>query len=330
MHFTWNAKPQTDGAALEVLKAAIDAAAPHKILFNCGAFYGPQHDPWANMRLMRNFFDRYPDAREKCVVSVKGGMVMSEYIAKGFPGLQASGKLENLRVDLEKIKAELGFAPDLFEQARVAKDVPFEQQIKNLVTLRDEGLFKHISLSEVGEETIRKAASLASIAAVEVEYSVYETSIETNGVLAACEELGLPILAYSPLGKGALGNKIKSRADLDPSDIRLHMDRWSEENFGKNLELAQAIEDLATSKQPAQSAAQLSLAWIISQSKKRLVVPIPGTSKVERVRQNMAAAGPLVRVSPEDDVKIRSILESMGVHGGRYNDAARKSGTLFS
>jgi len=115
--------------------------------------------------------------------------------------------------------------------------------MKNLLQLsQEEKLFHHISLSEVGAETIRKAAAVAPIACVEVEYSPWELSIETNGVLDACKELSIPIIAYSPVGRGFLTGGVKSRDDFPEGDIRLHQDRFSEENFSKNLELVADFE----------------------------------------------------------------------------------------
>jgi pyridoxine 4-dehydrogenase len=108
-------------------------------------------------------------------------------------------------------------------------EIPIEEQMKTMAKLRDEGLFGHIGLSEVAAETIRRANKITSIASVEVEYSMFETTIEDNGVLAVCEELAIPIFAYSVTGKGMLTGTLKKRSDLAPDDIRLHQDRFSEE-----------------------------------------------------------------------------------------------------
>lgn len=197
--------------------------------------------------------------------------------------------------------------------------------MKTLLKLRSEGLFKHIALSEVGAQTIRDASTVGPVSAVEIEYSPWELEAEKNGVIEACESLQIPIVAYSPVGKGMLTGAIKSRDDIPKGDIRLHQDRFSEENFDKNIRLGQAFQDLAQKK--GCTAAQLVLAWNIARNPS-IMVPIPGSTNVDRVKEN--AESVKVKVTDEDDKSIRAILQTMGVAGERYSAMIRAHGALWA
>ena len=157
----------------------------------------------------------------------------------------------------------------------VAPKYTIKQWMSTLVKLQKEGLFRHICLSEVRSETVREAAGIAPIAAVEVEYSLWETGVESNGVLAACQELRIPLIAYSPIGKGILGGKLSNREQLVAGDNRLFHERYSEENFAANLELARSLA--AKAEQIKCTPAQLCLAWVLRQDP-QLVIALPGTS----------------------------------------------------
>lgn len=197
--------------------------------------------------------------------------------------------------------------------------------MKTLLKLRSEGLFKHVSLSEVGAKTIRAAAAVGPVSAVEIEFSPWELEAEKNGVIEACKSLKIPIFAYSPVGKGMLTGAIKSRADIPEGDIRLGQDRFSEENFDKNLRLGEAFQEMA--KKKGCTAAQLVLAWNISQDPE-IMVPIPGSTNAGRVQENEESVQ--VKVTKEDDKAIRDILASMGVAGERYSAAMRQHMNLWA
>ncbi|PWN39233.1 Aldo/keto reductase [Ceraceosorus guamensis] len=321
MHFTWKAAPETSGDILQVIKAAVEAASPHKLLLNGGAFYGPPNDAWANLRLIKNFFAEYPQLREKVVLSIKGGFVMEEYVAKGFAGIRTDAKEDNVRRDLIKIKEELGGdVPDIYELARVDPHVSIEDQMKNLSKLKGEGLFKYIGVSEMGADSLRRAAKVAPVASIEDEYSLWETAVEDNGVLKAVEELEIPLIAYSPTGKGMLSGQLKSRADLPEGDIRLHQDRFSEENFAGNVKLGEALAEYGSKHNPPATAAQQSLSWLIAQSpQKRLIVPLPATSKLQRIKENFDSAKPEFELDAQQSKEIRKLLADIGVKGERYN-----------
>lgn len=167
---------------------------------------------------MSRFFEKYPDYVDKIFLSVKGAIA---------PGLKPDSSDESLRRSVTNINKLLKHKTmDLFEPARVDKSRPVEDVMRTLDALRKEGHFKYIGLSEVSAATIRKAHAVAPVAAVEVEYSPFSLDIEKNGVLDTCKELGITIIAYSPLGRGLLSGKIKSIDDIPEGDHRRNFDRF--------------------------------------------------------------------------------------------------------
>ncbi|KAE8225194.1 hypothetical protein CF319_g2036 [Tilletia indica] len=341
MSLTWSGDFVPDEEAFKLIKVAIDNSKSDRVLLNAGAFYGPKTDAYANLKLLRRFFTANPELKDKVVVNVKGGAVMSEFIAQGFEGggFRPSATVENLREDLQAIRRELGsdeggIDVHVYEPARRDVNVSVEDTVKNLHTLQREGLFQHIALSEVGAETIDTAARTAKdlgtqIVSVEVEYSPFYTEIEDNGVLQACKKHDIPILAYSPLGRGFLGGQLKSRSQLEANDPRLHQEQFSEENFPNNVKVAETFAELATSFNPPITPAQLALAWLVKQgSGKAAIIPIPGSSKASRVEENFGAND--VKLDGADFKKLSSQIETLKVHGERYNARARSAIPLFA
>ena len=196
----------------------------------------------------------------------------------------------------------------------------------HLLQLKSQGLFRHISLSEVGASTIRKAAAVGPVCAVEVEYSPVELSIETNGVLAACKELRIPILAYSPVAKGLLAGSIKTATDFPKGDPRSQQERLSGDNLTHNAKAGEVIADLAQRK--GCTAAQLVLAWLCHQWPEG-IIPIPGTTNVTRAGENSSALS-AVAISASDDDDIRAAIKQVGFKGERYAAASRAHGNLFA
>jgi pyridoxine 4-dehydrogenase len=188
-HFT------PDEQAFATMRASLEAGCR---LWDAGQFYGPSEDPHANLKLIKRYFDKYPEDKEKVVLCVKGGIkIFGEggYAEKGFGGMAPVTDVQTLRETLKQIRSELGSDEggkevDLWEPARFPKAMGVEEAVKMYVTLRDEGLFKHLSLSEVGGETLKKAIEVSKngIATVEVEYSPFCMEAEEQGVIAICEE----------------------------------------------------------------------------------------------------------------------------------------------
>jgi len=243
------------------------------------------------------------------VLSIKGGLKKGEMKPDGSP--------ENVRRSIDECLRVLGGKKglDLFECARVDPQTPIEVTIKAVNEYVQAGKLGGISLSECSADTIRRAANVAKISAVEVEYSLWETTIETNGVMEACRELDIPIVAYSPLGRGFLTGQIRSPEDIPEGDFRKHVPRFAPENFDKNLELVREIEKVA--KRKGCKPGQVGIAWVKAQSQrggKPVVIPIPGATTVERVEENMVD----VDLSEEDLKEIDEIMKKVPVVGDRY------------
>ena len=212
------------------------------------------------------------------------------------------GSLKRLRVD----------AIDLYYQHRVDPDVPIEDVAGTVKELINEGKVKNFGLSEPGLQTIRRAHAVQPIAAIQSEYSLWFREPETNGVLAVCEELGIGFVPFSPLGKGFLTGKIDETTTFDSSDFRNIVPRFSAENRKAN----QAVVDLLTSiaEEKKATPAQIALAWLLAQ--KPWIVPIPGTTKLHRLEENIGAAN--VELTASDLTKIQDATSKITVHGERY------------
>jgi len=273
--------------------------------WNTGEFYGDNED------LLKEFFSKHPGLREKCFVSVKAGM----------KNMSPDGSPEFVKENIETNIKNLGFTYlDLYQCARVDPKVPIEETVAAIAEKVKEGKVRFIGLSECSAESLRRAHKIHPIAAVEIEYSPWVLDPETNGMLETCRELGVGIIAYSPLGRGFLTGAIKKPEDLDPKDFRTHLPRFTGENFIKNIELVKEFEKLANAKKV--TPAQLCLAWLLHRDE--LVLPIPGTTKVDRLVSNLEAAH--VKLSHEEVKDIQKVLDSFEVVGGRY--PAQHSGLL--
>jgi aryl-alcohol dehydrogenase-like predicted oxidoreductase len=174
------------------------------------------------------------------------------------------------------------------------------------------GKVRTIGLSEAGSKTLRRAAKVHPIAALQSEYSLWTRDVETNGVLATCRDLGITFIPYSPLGRGFLTGAIQKLEDLDASDWRRTNPRFGENALQANLKLAAAVKELANEK--SVRPAQLALAWVLSQGKD--IVPIPGTKRVRYLEENMGALD--VILTESDRKKISDRLTLISVVGERY------------
>ncbi|KAJ3102680.1 hypothetical protein HDU97_000377 [Phlyctochytrium planicorne] len=201
---------------------------------------------------------------------------------------------------------------DLYYQHRVDRNTPIEDTVRAMAELVKEGKVKYLGLSEASATTIRKAHAIHPITAVQVEYSPWTTDIENNGVLDICKELGIAVVAYSPLGRGFLTGEIKSVEDFAPNDFRRFNPRFTGENFQKNLAIVDSLKDIAAKK--GVSVSQLTLAWVLHQYAHMFV--IPGTRKIQRLEENFAASN--ITITAEENKAIRDIIASIPVSGDRY------------
>lgn len=178
-----------------------------------------------------------------------------------------------------------------------------------------EGKVRYLGLSECSANTLRRAYAIHPIAAVQVEYSPWTLDIETNGLLDACKELGVAIVAYSPLGRGFLTGKLKTPEDFGDDDFRKWTPRYQGENFYKNLDVVRKLEEIAQRK--GCDVGQLTLAWVLKQGE--YFFAIPGTTKVENLERNMGAVA--VELTDEENREIRGVIREIGVAGERLPKA---------
>ena len=174
---------------------------------------------------------------------------------------------------------------DLYYQHRVDQSTPIEETVGAMAELVAAGKVRHLGLSEAAPETLRRAAAVHPIAALQTEWSLWTRDVETDGVRAATSELGIGFVPYSPLGRGFLTGAIRSLDDLDPADFRRGGPRFAQERLRENLALVDVVTDLAGQK--GCTPAQLALAWLLAQGDD--VVPIPGTRRIERLEENLGA-----------------------------------------
>ena len=195
---------------------------------------------------------------------------------------------------------------------RVDPQVPIEETVGAMGELVKQGKVRALGLSEAGPETLRRAAKIHPITALQSEYSLWTRDVESNGVLATCRELGITFVAYSPLGRGFLTGAIQKLDDLDPSDWRRTNPRFQEHALDANLKLAEVVKRIAVRK--GCTPAQLALAWVLAQG--RGVLPIPGTKRVKYLEDNMGALK--VNLSKTELSEIDAQFQEVPVHGERY------------
>ncbi|KAJ3908286.1 NADP-dependent oxidoreductase domain-containing protein [Lentinula edodes] len=204
---------------------------------------------------------------------------------------------------------------DLLYLHRADVIVPIEVTVGAMAQLVKEGKVKYIGLSEVSAATIRRAHAVHPISAVQVEYSPFNLEIEDEkiGVLKVCRELGITIVAYSPLGRGILTGQVKSAADFPEGDFRKIFPKYSQENFPNILKLADGLKEIG--KKHGATGGQVALAWLLAQGDD--IIPIPGTKKVKYLEENLGAVN--VKLSDEDLKLVREYIEkSDATKGARY------------
>lgn len=206
---------------------------------------------------------------------------------------------------------------DLYYLHRVDPATPIEETVTAMAEMVRAGKVRYIGLSEVSPETLRRAHAVHPITAVQSEYSLFERTPEENGLFATLQELGIGFVSYSPLGRGFLTGNIKTPDDLPEGDFRKGIPRFQGDNFYKNIELVKVIEEMAAKK--GISAPQLAIAWTVVKG----TVPIPGTKRVAKLEQNVAAG--FVEFSRAELDYLESVVPLGSVQGDRY-DAGMMAG----
>jgi aryl-alcohol dehydrogenase-like predicted oxidoreductase len=264
------------------------------------------YGPYTNEELLGRFLRDV--ARDSMVIATKFGFRIN---ADGTRGLDSSPA--NVRRACDASLKRLGIETiDLFYQHRVDPKVPIEETVGAMAGLVSAGKVRALGLSEAGPETLRRAAKVHPIAALQTEYSLWSRDVETNGVLATCRQLGITFVPYSPLGRGFLTGAIQKLEDLDPTDWRRTNPRFGEKALQANLKLVETVKELAGRK--GSTLAQLVLAWVLAQGND--MVPIPGTKRVHYLEENMGALN--VKLTESDLQEISARLAQIEVFGERY------------
>jgi aryl-alcohol dehydrogenase-like predicted oxidoreductase len=214
----------------------------------------------------------------------------------------AEASLKRLRVEVI----------DLFYQHRPDPEVPMEEVAGAVKDLIQQGKVRYFGLSESNAEQIRRAHAVQPVAALQSEYSLWWREIEENGVLAACEELGIGLVPYSPLGRGYLTGKVDEKTTFDSTDIRSRNPRFTPEAIKANWGVIDLLERIAAHK--SATPAQIALAWLLAQ--KPWIVPIPGSRKLERLDENLGAVK--INLTASDLNKIKEAMSQIKVVGDRY------------
>jgi aryl-alcohol dehydrogenase-like predicted oxidoreductase len=273
--------------------------------FDTAEVYGP----YINEELVG---EALAPVRSQVVIATKFGFKLDPKGGPAWQGLDsrpehikeaAEGSLKRLRTDVI----------DLFYQHRVDPDVPIEDVAGAVKDLVREGKVKHFGLSEAGVQTIRRAHAVQPVAALQNEYSLWTRTPE-KGVIPTLAELGIGLVAYSPLGKGFLTGKIDENTSFDSTDFRRSLPRFTPEARKANQTLVDLLDKIGELKKA--TPAQIALAWLLAQNP--WIVPIPGTTKLHRLEENIGAAA--IELTPDDLAEIENAASKIEVQGNRYPD----------
>lgn len=289
-----------DGQSIRTIHEAIDLGVT---FFDTAEMYGP----FRNEELVGQAIN---GKRDGLVIATKFAMRWNGDTPAG-----VDGSPQNARRACEGSLKRLGVETiDLFYQHRVDPDTPIEETVGGLADLVKEGKIRYIGLSEAAAETIRRAAKVHPIAALQSEYSIWERDVEDD-ILPACRDNNIGFVPYSPLGRGLLAGGIRKLADLPADDWRRNDPRYSNENMPKNLAIVDAVAAVAA--RHGVSNAQVALAWLLAQGED--IVPIPGVKRPETMRDSVGA--PELALTDADLSALSEAAPKGGTAGPRYNAA---------
>ncbi|KAF8998393.1 NADP-dependent oxidoreductase domain-containing protein [Cyathus striatus] len=277
----------SDEESFKVLDAALEA----------GSTFWDTADVYKNNEELLGKWFKKTGKRPKIFLATKFGFVLnSPRIINGDPEYVKQAAEESLKkLGVDQI--------DLYYFHRADKTVPIEKTVNAMAELVKEGKVRYLGLSEVSSNTLRRAHAVHPIAAVQVEYSPFALDIEDEkiGLLKTCRELGVTVVAYSPLGRGILTGQYKSPDDFEEGDFRKIIPRFSKENFPNILKLVDGLESIA--KRHNATAGQVSLAWLLGQGED--IIPIPGTKKIKYLLENIGATK--LKISADELQEVREI-----------------------
>lgn len=304
--FYGNAKPELSRMAL------LDAA--YKLgedFWDTADMYGDSED------LIGRWFRANPDKRKDIFLATKFAY---KTLANGTTTIDSTPEYCLSACDKSLERLGVPFI-DLYYCHRLDQTTPIELTVRAMVQLKEAGKIKYLGLSECSAESLRRAHAVHPITAVQMEYSPFALEIESPQfkLLETARELGVALVAYSPLGRGMLSGTLRSRADFGSGDLRAILPRFSEDNFPRNMVVVDRIAEIARNK--SITPAQLSLAWLLAQGDD--IFPIPGTTRSERLVENVGAVN--ATLSKEEEKAVRTECESSEISGGRYPEAFAKA-----
>jgi aryl-alcohol dehydrogenase-like predicted oxidoreductase len=265
------------------------------------------YGPFTNEKLVGRAI---ADRRDQVVLATKFGNVRSE--DGGRLGIRGDAEYVHQACDASLQRLGVDHI-DLYYQHRVDQTVEIEETVGAMKELVEAGKVRHLGLSEASPGTIRRANAVHPITALQTEYSLWTRDPEDR-ILPTVRELGIGFVAYSPIGRGFLSGRFKSPDDFEEGDFRKHHPRFQGENFQKNLELVERVKEIADEK--GVTASQLALAWVLAQGED--IVPIPGTTKVKNLEENVAAAD--VELTDDDLQRLDEVAPKGVAAGERYAD----------
>ena len=290
-------------AGIALIRAAVERGVT---FFDTAEIYGP----FTNEELVGEALE---PVREQVVIATKFGFKIEDGKQAGLDSRPAHIK-EVAEASLKRLRTD---HIDLFYQHRVDPDVPIEDVAGAVKDLIHEGKVRHFGLSEASATTIRRAHNVQPVAALQSEYSLWWREPEQE-IIPTLEELGIGLVPFSPLGKGFLTGAINKDTEFDKSDFRNIVPRFSQENRDANQTLVELIGDFA--KQKNATPAQIALAWLLAQ--KPWIVPIPGTTKLHRLEENLGGAS--VELSVDDNRRLTEATSKVNVQGARYPETLQK------
>jgi aryl-alcohol dehydrogenase-like predicted oxidoreductase len=268
------------------------------------------YGPFTNERLVGR---AVRDRRDAVVIATKFGNVRTE----DGRSLGINGRPEYVRQACDASLQRLGVDTiDVYYQHRVDPETPIEETVGAMADLVARGKVRYLGLSEAAPDTVRRAHAVHPISALQTEYSLWSREPE-QALLGTCRELGIGFVAYSPLGRGFLTGRFRTPDDLAPGDWRRSNPRFQGENFQRNLDLAARVQDIAAAK--GCTAAQLALAWLLSRGDD--VFPIPGSTRAERVEENIGAVA--ITLTGEELAALDAIAPA--VAGDRYTEGGMRA-----
>jgi aryl-alcohol dehydrogenase-like predicted oxidoreductase len=289
---------------VQIIRDAFDRGVT---LFDTAEAYGP----FANEDLLGEAVEPF---RDQVVLATKFGFDIDLETGARNGGLNS--RPDHIRAVVDTMLKRLRTDHiDLLYQHRVDPDVPMEDVAGTVKSLIEAGKVRHFGLSEPSLDSLRRAHAVQPVTALQNEYSLWTRDVEHNGMLAACEELGIGFVPFSPLGAGFLTGKIDATTKLAPTDFRSVSPRFAAEARAANMALVDLLKQIATAKGAA--PAQIALAWLLAQ--KPWIVPIPGTTKLTRLEENLGAAE--VELTPADLTLIEEAASRISIQGARLPEA---------